>query len=434
MNTDKIKEITSVFTPSAPVDNPLQFIGRNLQREHFQRAILSSGRHIILYGERGVGKTSLLNIATKEIRKSENISCVFHRCSYGNTFNDIVATFLRETGQLFEKKLTRVKKTEKILATLKTIFANGGAESTTEKENSIESVVPLNLTPHVFVTKYCRQPYIFVLDEFDLLTNEVTKKLLAETIKILSDEKAPTKLVISGVSSSAQALIGHHPSIVRNLATLNVPSMTDDEIKQIVISGVNKIGFQIEDMLLNLILTASHGLPYFPHLICEELSAYAVRNNKTVLDGASFFNILNSVFVNIAEDIRCTFDQACSPIPPALSSEYFGNLMVSTPSEIRRHVLLSIALSMNNDPITAAEIFHFLTTEKNIFVSTDYSDLTDTDIFTIASEIATISDIISLTERKIHFKDAMHKGYAWLRAAQEFGEQLLLTTILKRAQ
>jgi Cdc6-like AAA superfamily ATPase len=430
MNTNKIIEINSIFTPSAPVDNPLQFIGRDLQREYFRRAISSPGRHIILYGERGVGKTSLLNIATKEINTSENISCVFHRCSHRNTFNDIVATFLGETGQLFEKKLTKVKKTEKILATLKTIFANAGAESTTEKENSIGSVVPLNMTPHVFVAKYCRQPYIFVLDEFDLLTDEMTKKLLAETIKILSDEKAPTKIVISGVSNSARALIGQHPSVVRNFATLNVPRMTDDEIKQIVISGFNKLGLQIEDMLLNLILTASHGLPYFPHLICEELSTYAIRNDKTVLDSSSFFYILNSVFVNIAEDIRCTFDQACSPMLPSYTKEYLD----STPSEIRRHVLLSIALSMNNDPIAAAKIFHFLTTEKNIFVPADYSDLTDTDISIIASEIATISDIIGLTGREICFKDAMHRGYAWLRAAHEFGEQILLRVILKQEQ
>ena len=55
MDTGKIKKITSVITPSAPISNPRLFIGGDLQREHFRCAILSPGRQLIMYGELGVG-------------------------------------------------------------------------------------------------------------------------------------------------------------------------------------------------------------------------------------------------------------------------------------------------------------------------------------------------------------------------------------------
>lgn len=425
MDTGKIKKIASVFTPSAPISNPRLFIGRDLQREHFKRAILSPGRHVILYGERGVGKTSLLNIVTKELDKTEKIHYVFHRCSHGNTFNDIVATFLRDTGQLLENRPTKIKKTQSIYATLKAVFANGGAKSTTEKEDSVETVVPISLTPHLFVTRFCKQPHVFVLDEFDVIADETTKKLVAETIKALSDENSVTKIVICGVASSAQNLMGHHPSVVRNFSTLNVPRMTDDEIKDIINNGFKALGLGIDDPLTKLILTSSHGLPYFPHLICEELAAHALRDGITRLNGSSFFSVLNSSFVNIAEDIRFSFDQACSAMLP-MSTEYMSSFFSSTPSETRKHMLMSLALSANDDPTVAASLFNFLIAKKGVSVSDAYKNLSEVEVIEIMSEIATLSDVVAVIENRVRFRDAIHRGYVWLRAAHEFGEDLLL--------
>jgi len=49
------------FTPGAPIDREDLFAGRKKQRERLIGTIFQKGQHAILFGERGVGKTSLAN-------------------------------------------------------------------------------------------------------------------------------------------------------------------------------------------------------------------------------------------------------------------------------------------------------------------------------------------------------------------------------------
>ncbi len=51
-----------VFTPTSPVDEKSLFAGRNEQIRSIIDVINQKGQHAIVYGERGVGKTSLVNV------------------------------------------------------------------------------------------------------------------------------------------------------------------------------------------------------------------------------------------------------------------------------------------------------------------------------------------------------------------------------------
>jgi hypothetical protein len=52
----------SIFTPGAPINEKDLFAGRSEQVEKIIDAVSQRGCHAILYGERGVGKTSLSNM------------------------------------------------------------------------------------------------------------------------------------------------------------------------------------------------------------------------------------------------------------------------------------------------------------------------------------------------------------------------------------
>src|SRR6476661_8184616 len=56
-----LAEISGAFTPGAPVDSRDLFAGRKKQVEKVISTIFQRGQHVILFGERGVGKTSLAN-------------------------------------------------------------------------------------------------------------------------------------------------------------------------------------------------------------------------------------------------------------------------------------------------------------------------------------------------------------------------------------
>ena len=58
----KIAQINSRFTPAAPLRDRELFCGRVTQILDVISGVQEPGRHVILFGERGVGKTSLANI------------------------------------------------------------------------------------------------------------------------------------------------------------------------------------------------------------------------------------------------------------------------------------------------------------------------------------------------------------------------------------
>ena len=55
-------EVNQAFTPGSPIDSRELFAGRAKQREKLINTIFQKGEHAILFGERGVGKTSLANV------------------------------------------------------------------------------------------------------------------------------------------------------------------------------------------------------------------------------------------------------------------------------------------------------------------------------------------------------------------------------------
>ena len=64
MNFEERKQLLNkTFTPRSPINERQLFSGRIDQLDKLQKAVDSPGTHAVLYGERGVGKTSLANVA-----------------------------------------------------------------------------------------------------------------------------------------------------------------------------------------------------------------------------------------------------------------------------------------------------------------------------------------------------------------------------------
>src|SRR5437867_3101832 len=64
-NQDYLKhlvEINAAFSPSAPINSRDLFAGRTTQISNVLGATIQRGQHAVIFGERGVGKTSLSNI------------------------------------------------------------------------------------------------------------------------------------------------------------------------------------------------------------------------------------------------------------------------------------------------------------------------------------------------------------------------------------
>jgi hypothetical protein len=60
---DLYERARATFIPSSPVREAGRLYGRDEQLEEVQRALLSPGQSVFIFGDRGVGKTSLAQTA-----------------------------------------------------------------------------------------------------------------------------------------------------------------------------------------------------------------------------------------------------------------------------------------------------------------------------------------------------------------------------------
>src|SRR5262245_13165396 len=84
----KMVKCGQVFNSSAPINRLQLFKGRTEQLQSVTWAITTRGKHIILFGDRGVGKTSLANILKDALGDQDSIEVIKVNCNETFTYLD----------------------------------------------------------------------------------------------------------------------------------------------------------------------------------------------------------------------------------------------------------------------------------------------------------------------------------------------------------
>lgn len=91
--------VRDVFTPHKPIQSIDLFFGRQKEVQKILEQLGTPGQHALLYGDRGVGKSSLANISTQllisRIIKGKLYS---KRCGSTDTFQTVVSSALTDLG------------------------------------------------------------------------------------------------------------------------------------------------------------------------------------------------------------------------------------------------------------------------------------------------------------------------------------------------
>lgn len=92
------KRINEAFTPEAPINQRDLFAGREKQRDKVINTIFQRGAHVVLFGERGVGKTSLASTVFDflVIVGGSNFSMARVTCSEKMNFEDVWRVAFRQ--------------------------------------------------------------------------------------------------------------------------------------------------------------------------------------------------------------------------------------------------------------------------------------------------------------------------------------------------
>lgn len=263
--------IGTAFSPAAPVSRRELFAGRISQMRELLGVMSQTGQHAVVYGERGVGKTSMAATMT-DVLAGERIG-VRVNCDGTDTF-----------GSLWHKALTEIQIAQD----------SPGAGFTAERKRALISAAgylpaPEDVTPNDvrrILTTLGGVDLFF--DEFDRVTNAEAKTLFADTIKSLSDHLVPSTVVLVGVADTVDELIAEHRSVERALAQIHMPRMSLKELGEIVRRvEAEDIAMSIEEEAVEQITRLCQGLPHYTHLLTQQAALaalYRLDRNITIAD------------------------------------------------------------------------------------------------------------------------------------------------------
>ena len=97
-NFERRYEVAQAFSPSAPIDKASLFAGRIQQITTIIIAVAQKGKHAIIFGERGVGKTSLANVVHDFVTGQGNIEVLIAKvnCDATITYPKLWRNILRQ--------------------------------------------------------------------------------------------------------------------------------------------------------------------------------------------------------------------------------------------------------------------------------------------------------------------------------------------------
>src|SRR5262245_24905899 len=319
MNTQLAFDVGSVFTPGAPINDRELFAGRIEQIRQIMTAISQRGYHAVLFGERGVGKTSLSNVLINFLNEPPSAGFVLSRvnCDASDDYSSLWRKALRD---------------------IVVAKSRPGIGFTADLSQSTVDALPEQLNPDEVrrvLTQLAKGILLVVVfDEFDRIVNKSVTTTMADTIKMLSDYSVPATILLIGVADSVDELIKEHQSTERALVQIPMPRMSDAEVREIINKGLARLSMTVEKDALDHMVSLSQGIPYITHLLALHTARAAVQEGGTQI---------------VADHLSTGIDRALDQWQQSIKSAYYEATKSPQPNHIYKEVLLACALTEVDD-------------------------------------------------------------------------------------
>lgn len=268
---DYVARCRQAFTPFAPIELPDFFAGRAHVIEDIRGELEAPGRQVAIYGERGVGKTSLALLLYFFAGYDDNRVHIF-RCQGETTFDDICRHLLIDAGQLLGINGAQIETGSGAEGRLGPL-SGSVARRTTVSYRPVRDSQTITLSRMLDAFRPPRA--LLIIDEFDRVKDARTKTRMAEMIKHFSDARSETKIVIVGVAETLNELIGQHESLSRSLAQIRLVRMDEPELRDIITRGSQRTDATFDAPVVRKIVCLADGFPHFVHLLSLYASLYA---------------------------------------------------------------------------------------------------------------------------------------------------------------
>ena len=286
-----------ILTPSAPVTVIDLFTGRGEELDMLRDACTTPGRHGVLFGERGVGKTSLASVFLLMVQAGE----------LGDVLSAKVSCDSRDTYTSVMRKLLRsiripVQRARKVGFQSETQLRFARLDQLVESED----MSPADVAQDVAAVDV---EIVLVVDEFDRMV-PAERARFADAIKVFSDSVANVTLVLVGVADNVDGLISDHKSVERAVAQIRLSRLDVQDSLEILTRRFARLGIEDPGDLGSTIAHLSQGLPHFVHLLGLGAVTSAFDQGRLSLEGEDLRMAVRSAIQGADQTIVSAYSRA----------------------------------------------------------------------------------------------------------------------------
>jgi Cdc6-like AAA superfamily ATPase len=312
---------TKVFTPATPVSESALFAGRMHELRRVLDTITQRGKHAVIFGERGVGKTSLATVISSRL-KVPGTTVIAPRVNCDST--DTYSSLWRKVFS----QLDLLRKTPTVGFQL-TIF-----EETVKAADVIREDASPDEVRRLLSLLADTGMLIIIFDEFDRILDDMTRRMMADTIKALSDHDVPITIILVGVADSVDDLISQHESIERAIVQTKMPLMSISELEQIIDNGMSRLQMTIEKGAKREIALMCQGFPHYAHALGLHATRACLDRNSLNITSGDVDEAIKKALADVDQTIRSVYDKA---------------VFSAQKDTLHAHVLLACALSKTGE-------------------------------------------------------------------------------------
>jgi len=309
----KCHSLNDVFTPTSAAH--INYIARPSIESILNRDLRTPGLQIIMYGHSGSGKTSL----ARNLSKDKKQKIVFTQCTTNSTFDSLILNafdqlnpyYVSEKSKTFSKSVSSSSETE-----YRNIKSSIEGSLSSERSETQVRFLPVQLTPQKLATLMSIKDVIWVVEDFHKLPNN-EKQYMADTLKIFADSSAyskVSKIICIGVCDSADELLRYDANLSNRVSQINVPLLSEAEIKEIINKGCNLLNVSMDGQLVNQIVSFSNQLGAVAHQMCCDIcnsnNILETQLRKVNIDDSKFNDAIQSYVQRNSDTLRRVYESA----------------------------------------------------------------------------------------------------------------------------
>jgi hypothetical protein len=290
----KLLKPDNVFRPGKlPINPGNVYASRGSSESDFKKS-LRRGFIPLVFGEYGVGKTSMARHVVKTVYGEDNLVNI--ESAADKELADIFTRCLEKIGYTVERKqintsssLSSIEQGGEASAGMGWLKATLSSKRASSETNgmTIEKELIVTSPTDSKVIEICEEnEVILIVDELHKCT-DVFLDDLAKFIKAYGNSNCEKfKIILLGTSSDPSKLIQKDPGIDRLIEDLHLKSMEESERVNLVGSGMIDLVIKIEDAAQNKLVSVCVGSPNILQYLCLESAEIAFERNPRSLVAA----------------------------------------------------------------------------------------------------------------------------------------------------